>query len=168
MQEIWKPVKDFEELYKVSNLGNVISIGRYQYNFKTKEKEYINIQKNLKFIEDRGYLKLHLSKNGKRKIKYVHQLVAEAFIPNPNNYKEVNHKDSDPTNNKVDNLEWCDRKYNIDYMVKHQQQVKELNEMRLETLETIYYGIDGNHIKTLNEVKELIKPMLNENREEVK
>ena len=164
MQEIWKPVKNFEELYSVSNLGNVISIGRYQYNINKKEKEYINIPKKLKFVEDRGYFKLHLSRDGKRTTKYIHQLVAEAFIPNPNNYKEVNHKDSDPSNNRVDNLEWCDRKYNIDYMVKHQQELKELNEMRLETLETIYYGIDGNYIKTLDEVKNLIEPMLKMNR----
>lgn len=167
MQEIWKPVKDFEDLYSVSNLGRIKSIGIYRYNINIGKKEYIKRERILKPHYNRGYFKLYLSRNGKTKLKYVHRLVAEIFIPNPNKYKEVNHKDSDPTNNRVDNLEWCDRRYNIDYMVKHQQELKELTEMRLETLETIYYGIDGNYIKTLDEVKQLIEPMLNENRGEV-
>ena len=163
MQEIWKPVKNFEDLYSVSNLGNVISIGRYQYNINKKEKKYISISKKLKFVEDRGYFKLHLSKDGKRTTKYIHQLVAEAFIPNPNNYREINHKDSDPSNNKVDNLEWCDRKYNIDYMVKHQRWLKELAEMRYEALKDIYYGIDNGSIKTFEDIKKIIESLIKEN-----
>ena len=50
-----------------------------------------------------------------RKTKRVHRLVAQAFIPNPNGYKEINHKDEDKTNNRVSNLEWCDRLYNMNY-----------------------------------------------------
>ena len=56
-----------------------------------------------------------LCTEGKRKCCYIHRLVAEAFIPNPNNYPQVNHKDEDKTNNCVNNLEWCDAKYNINY-----------------------------------------------------
>lgn len=161
MQEIWKPVKDFEELYIVSNLGNIKKIGQYKYNINKKEKEYIKIiPKKIKLVEDRGYLKLHLCKNGKKKTKYIHQLVAEVFIPNPNNYKEINHKDSNPGNNKVDNLEWCDREYNLNYMFNHQAWLKELSEMRHEALEDIYYGIDSGRIKTFDEIKVMIEPLL--------
>lgn len=160
MQEIWKPIKDFEELYYISNLGNIKSIGRYKYNFITKQKVYEKKCTYLKANNDRGYKKIVLSKNGKRTLKYIHRLVAEAFIPNLHNYKEINHKDSDPSNNRVDNLEWCDRKYNLKYMIEHQERIRNLNEMRHEALEDIYYGIDSGRIKTFDEIKVMIEPLL--------
>ena len=61
------------------------------------------------------YLCVSLSKEGKSKSFSIHRLVANAFIPNPNNYSQVNHKDEDKSNNKVDNLEWCDNQYNMTY-----------------------------------------------------
>lgn len=117
----------------------------------------------MKAVNDRGYLKLHLKINGKRKTKYIHRLVAEAFIPNPKKYKEVNHIDSNPSNCNVNNLEWCDRSYNIKYMQKHQNEIKERNEMRIEILENIYYGIDNGIITTVEEVKKIIDKNLLEN-----
>lgn len=139
MKEIWKDVKDFEGLYQISNIGNVRSIGWYNYDLRSKTKKYISKIRNLKTIEDRGYIKLHLSRNGKRTTKYIHQLVAVTFIPNPNKYREVNHIDSNPSNNLISNLEWCDRQYNIDHKVKRQNDIKERNEMRMEALEELYY-----------------------------
>lgn len=62
-----------------------------------------------------GYLKVNLYKNGKMKCCRVHRLVANAFLPNPENLPQINHKDEDKTNNNVSNLEWCDRAYNINY-----------------------------------------------------
>lgn len=115
MKEIWKPIKNFEELYQISNLGNVKSIGRYKYSFKDNKKIYEDKEIMLKTINDRGYMKLHLSKNGKRYLRYIHRLVAEAFIPNPKNYPQVNHIDEDKLNNSIENLEWCTAKYNINY-----------------------------------------------------
>lgn len=146
MQEIWKPVVGLEEYFEISNLGRL------------KRKDRI-----LKATNDRGYLKIKLSVNGKRYLRYIHRLVAEAFIPNPNNYKEVNHKDSNPENNRVDNLEWCDRRYNLDYMVKHQNEIKERHERRIEILESIFYGIELGYINNVNQVKNLIdEKLLNE------
>ena len=110
----------------------------------------------MKLTNDRGYEKIILSLNGKRYLKYIHRLVAEAFIPNPNNYKEVNHIDSDPSNNCVENLEWCDRKYNLNYMIKHQEEIKERNELRLEILENIFYGIEFGNVKNIEQVKSMI------------
>ena len=155
MKEIWKPIEGFEQ-YEISNKGRIKRIKINRYSFITKEKESIKTSNILKPTIDRNYLKIKLSVDGKTKLKYIHRLVAEAFIPNPNNFPEVNHKDNDPSNNSVENLEWCDRKYNIDYMLKHQEEIKERHEMRIETLEDIYYGIENGIYKSLQEVKERI------------
>lgn len=64
---------------------------------------------------DKGYLKVNLLKEGKQKQYTVHRLVATAFLPNENNYPYINHKDENPSNNRVDNLEWCTPKYNANY-----------------------------------------------------
>ena len=163
MKEEWKPVVGYEDTFLISNLGRLKRIKLGVYSFSKKTKVYKNIDKIMKPSEDRGYLKIKLSVDNKTTLKYIHRLVAEAFIPNPNNYKEVNHKDSNPTNNNVNNLEWCDRKYNIDYMIKHQQEIRERNELRIETLENIFYGIEFGNIKNIDEVKNMIdENLLNE------
>lgn len=101
--EEWRDIKDYEGLYQVSNEGRVKSL-------KFGKGKILKPQKNTK-----GYLQVQLWNGGKRVHKLVHRLVAEAFLPNPNNYKEVNHKDENPSNNHVENLEWCDRNYNNNY-----------------------------------------------------
>lgn len=104
--EIWRDVDGYENIYKVSNIGNIKSL-----NYKNTKKEKLLKQ----CVDKGGYLRVTLSKNGKEKLKIVHRLIAKAFIPNPNNLPEVNHKDEDKTNNKINNLEWCDRLYNVNY-----------------------------------------------------
>ena len=100
MEEVWKDIQLGNSKYKISNLGNI-------YSYFAKR----NMSKNK---DRRGYL--YISTTNK---KYkIHRLVAQAFIPNPNNYPIINHKDNNPSNNKVDNLEWCTYKYNIDYCIK--------------------------------------------------
>ena len=112
MKEEWKDIKGYEGLYQVSNLGRVKSLG----NNKSKKEKILDPKPNMY-----GYKEVRLSKEGKRKPYKVHRLVAIYFIPNPNNYKEVNHKDEDKTNNHVSNLEWCDRKYNINYGTRNKK-----------------------------------------------
>lgn len=104
MEEIWKDIEGYEGLYKVSNLGNV-----YSY--------YIN--RNLKYGISDGYKFVILNKNGDRKFKLIHRLVAEAFIPNPNNLPIINHKNENRLDCHVDNLEWCDYIYNATYNDAH-------------------------------------------------
>lgn len=106
MEEIWKDIINYEGKYEVSNLGRVRSLS---YN-GTGEIKFLKQSTN-----KRGYKRVGLCKDGKTKHYYVHRLVAMTFIPNPNNYKEVNHKDEKPSNNDVKNLEWCDTKYNNNY-----------------------------------------------------
>lgn len=109
MKEIWKEVYGFDHLYEISNQGRL----RTKYAGKrgyVKDYSFINPLDN-----GHGYLRFNLRLNHKQKTVYVHQLVAEAFIDNPFGYKEINHKDENKKNNCVDNLEWCDHKYNQNY-----------------------------------------------------
>ena len=111
--EVWKDIPGYEGLYQVSNLGRVKSMSRqkkHSYNSVAQLKEKI-----LTPINICGYHRVILRKNNKAHNKFIHRLVAEAFIDNINNYNEVNHKDENKTNNRVDNLEWCSHKYNINY-----------------------------------------------------
>lgn len=103
MQEIWKDIKGYEGLYQISNKGNVRSI---------KFNRILNMKLSL---NNKGYYIVKFRKKGVQTLYSVHRLVAEAFILNPNNYPCINHKDENPKNNNVDNLEWCTYKYNNNY-----------------------------------------------------
>lgn len=112
MIEIWKDIPGYEGRYQVSNTGEVKSLN---YNSSGKSKL-------LKQIADKkGYKRVGLCKNGKRKHYSVHRLVAIAFLPNPNNLPQVNYKDENKANNCVDNLEWCNAKYNNNYGTKKER-----------------------------------------------
>lgn len=107
-KQIWKDISGYEGLYQVSNTGKVRSL-----NYKGTGKKKILKTGNTGY--KRLYKMVNLHKNKKQKPHYVHRLVAEAFIPNPNNLPYVNHKDENPDNNAVWNLEWCTPKYNANY-----------------------------------------------------
>lgn len=101
--EVYKDIEGYEGLYQVSNLGNVKS-------FHTGKEKILKPNKNTD-----NYLQVDLYKQGKRKQHLVHRLVGKAFIDNPNNYEQINHRDENPLNNNVSNLEYCDCKYNNNY-----------------------------------------------------
>lgn len=119
MEEIWKDIKGFEGRYQVSNMGRVKSLARlvhHRASIRTKSFDSMVSERIMKqHISNSGYLFITL--RGKEHLigTFVHRLVAESFIPNPNGLKEVNHKDEDKLNNHVDNLEWCTPSYNMRY-----------------------------------------------------
>lgn len=116
--EVWKDIIGYEGYYQVSNMGRIKSLARNIYNkkgnFQRFKKETI---KALKVNTD-GYHAITLSVNCNDKTIGVHRLVAQAFIPNPENLLEVNHLDCNRKNNNVENLEWCTHQENIDYTIE--------------------------------------------------
>ena len=105
----WKEIPGYEGLYLVSSDGDIVALPK-----KSRKKGRLMRP----FLRGPGYLKylcVHLTKDGIGKMFSVHRLVAMAFLPNPEGLPEVNHKDENPMNNRVENLEWCTRQYNIEY-----------------------------------------------------
>ncbi len=123
MREIWKDVKGYEGLYKVSNTGKVKS-----FHNKRGGKETI-------LSGGRPYLHINLCKGGNCKGATINRLVGIAFIPNPENKPEINHKDNNPLNNNVENLEWCTRKENMQHSVKQGRMAKGVDSGRSKLTE---------------------------------
>ena len=105
-KEIWKDIKGYEGLYQVSNYGRVRSLDRIIVDNWCTRKFKGKVLNPTEHNGKQPYLYVALSKQGKAKKVFVHQLVAEAFVPNPENKPQVNHKDGNPKNNKASNLEW--------------------------------------------------------------
>lgn len=143
MQEIWKDIKGYEGLYQVSNLGRIKSL-----NFRGNNKE--GLLKPCKNSD--GYLNVRLYKDGNGKTLKVHRFVAEAFLSNPDNLPQVNHKDEDKTNNCVDNLEWCDIKYNCNYGTRTERMLKNRND---ESRPIYQFDSEGIFIKKWDSAKQI-------------
>ena len=134
--EIWKDILGYEGIYQVSNLGNVRCL------VFRNNRYCINKIFNKKLAHDKkGYVRTTLTNNGVTKYFLVHRLVAQAFLDNPNNLPLVNHKDENPTNNNVNNLEWCTAKYNFEYS----NVAKRLAKYKKKKINQ--YDLSGNFIK---------------------
>lgn len=152
----WKAIVGFDNRYWVSDEGQIISLG----NDKTRKTKILKASKNRN-----GYLKIMLCKNGKKKMYLIHRLVAEAFIPNPDNLPQVNHKsEMDKTDNRVECLEWCDNKYNINFGTRNQR-VAEKNTNGKRSKPVLQYDLEGNFIKEWPSTMEVERKMgfLNQN-----
>ena len=136
--EIWRPVRDFEGLYEVSNLARVRSVDRsitavYKGTIYTRNlKGRILKQRKI----HRGYCAITLQSAS----YFIHRMVAEAFVPNPDNLPEVNHKDENKLNNCADNLEWCDRLYNVNYGTGIQRREKSIEQLTMAGQHIAYYS----------------------------
>ena len=130
--EEWKDIKGYEGIYQVSNEGRVRSV-RKQKLMKPK-------------TDKKGYKVIQFSVNGKRRAFKVNRLVAQAFIENPNNLPCTNHKDCNPANNRVENLEWCDYTYNNHYASRIEKaRIKMFNNPKISR-EVYKYTLDGDLI----------------------
>ena len=118
-----KDIKNYEGLYAITPEGEVWSY---------KSKKFLKLTDN-----GNGYLIVALWKNGERKWYLVHRLVADAYIPNPDNLPQINHRDENKANNSLQNLEWCDCKYNNNYGTKIDRQKKTI----------LQFDLDGNFIR---------------------
>lgn len=147
MREIWKDICGYEGMYQISNLGNVKSLTRITYNKDGKIANRLE-EKVMKLNSTfGGYLQVSLRKNGTRKNVRVHRLVAEYFIPNPDNKPEVNHKNRDVSDNSVDNLEWCTPKENMKHL--------EINfGFDYGRKKVLVYTLDGEFVKEFTSVSE--------------
>lgn len=112
-----KAVKGYEGYYEVDQFGRVFGLDRtitVVDGGRTYEKPIVGRQMK-QSMHDKGYKTVSLTKDGKTKLVFVHRIVAEAFLDNPDNLSMVNHKDEDKTNNFLENLEWCTAAYNRTY-----------------------------------------------------
>ena len=122
-KEIWKDIKGYEGYYQVSNFGRIKNVRR-----GTLKKPQNN---------GRGYRYVQLKLNGSYHNFYIHRLVPQAFLPNPDNLPEINHKDEDKSNNCVDNLEWCSSKYNANFGNRNNLVRKTLEKNREENKKVV-------------------------------
>lgn len=147
--EKWRPIEGYEGLYEVSDWGRVKSLE------KVDSLGHLRKEKILKSIKNnKGYIKVNLCKDGERKNCTVHRLVAQAFIPNPDNLPCVNHKDEVKTNNHVGNLEFCSHQYNSTYGTAIQRRVEKTINGKLS--KSVYqYTLDGEFVREWESVSEI-------------
>lgn len=153
MEEIWKDIEGYEGKYQVSSFGRVRSLDRMVPTVHNATRMVKG--KTLTPWTDRyGYHHVNLWRDCKMKSQQVHRLVATAFIKNPDGLPEVNHKNEDKTDNRADNLEWCNTRYNINYGNRSHKvsQTRISNAMlglRVEQL-----TMDGQHVRTFDSIRE--------------
>lgn len=116
--EIWLPIKGYEGLYEISNNGKVKSLARIVIG-KNNRKQTLPELYLAPFVTKRGYWAVNLYKSARFKTKTIHKLIADYFIPNPENKPEVNHKDGNKLNCNIDNLEWVTPSENISHAYKN-------------------------------------------------
>lgn len=155
-KEIWKPYPECP-LIEANQFGQIRTKDRYVM-CKNGVKQFVKGRILKQYPNNGGYMRVGVSMNGKRINLLVHRIVASAFIPNPNNLPEVNHKDNNPANNAVSNLEWCTSQYNTAYREKYGVSAKEVTKalrkpviaVNLETFKVFYFESQNEAARQLN------------------
>lgn len=151
--ETWKEIKNYEGLYEITCNGVIKSLPKKLPNGGFRKEKLIKL-----ILDKNGYYRVRLWKNGKVKWFSVHRLVAETFLPNPNNLPCVNHKDENKLNNHVSNLEWCTYEYNNNYGTK-KERCSQNQKYRVHIRPVLQFDLDGNFIrewKSIIEAEEFV------------
>lgn len=146
MEEVWRDIEGYNGKYIVSNLGNVRSVAyRTQHKLLTKVTNY------------KGYLRVRLPDG----LKYIHRLVAQAFIENPDNLPQINHKNENKTDNRVSNLEWCSSLYNIRYGtgIERRSYKRTLLRNGTSSVPIIQFDLQGNYIAKYPSAREAARQL---------
>lgn len=156
MIEEWRTIEGTDNKYSVSNLGNVKRNEHYTIVSPTSQHsngaKMFYCEKEVKgYINKEGYKIVHLQASNKKLVKQVHRLVAEAFVPNPNNLPQVNHIDENRLNNCVNNLEWCDAKHNANHGTR-KDKLRKASGIRVAQ-----YDLKGNLIKVWDSISQASK-----------
>lgn len=147
----WKEIKGYEGKYIISNHGEIISLPRYKQN--NSKQQYVEPKEISKYINKiNGYVYVYLCNDGKEKNIRLHRLVAETFIPNPNNKTQINHKDGNKLNNNVSNLEWCTASENL--MHAYKLGLANNNNQKKKVAQ---YSLDNEFIKEFDSLTEASK-----------
>ena len=138
MSKAWKEIKGYEGRYLISSSGDVISLNYGKRGFAKALTWKVN---------NKGYAWVELRGNGVRDIRLIHRLVAENFLENPEGFETINHKDENPLNNDVSNLEWCSRSYNVRYSMNLHPERENRRNSKYMDIAVIQFDKDGNVLK---------------------
>ena len=154
MKEVWIDIAGYEGLYQVSNLGRIQSLPRVNLCVNRK---YVRKGKVLKGMSDKdGYLYVLLSKEGVQRKFLIHRLVAKHFIPNPQNFPQVNHRNEVVDDNRLENLEWCDCVYNIRYGTGLKRRAK-LQTNKHGAKAVLQFTLDGEFVREFPSTMEIVR-----------
>lgn len=156
MEEQWKEIEGFEGYYQISSFGRVKSVERYIQQKDGMKRPYKIPEKILKpKMKYNGYLGVGLAMGGKVQNSLIHRLVAAAFIPNPDGLPEVNHKNEDKKDNRVENLEWCSVSYNNCYGTRLERTKRQPHNHPV-----VMFDIDGKKLLTFQSVNEAARHLI--------